>query len=347
MNWFKRYKYAFHYLDSRCYWISPSGVSFGGMSHLKILMDNFDILKLEKYGISEDDLLDANELPSIFKKLEEAGFMRIYLGPGEVYIDLENPAQNTSKLEDIVYQLNPAEIQRVQINSVPAFKLETVLNGEQELRDLVRMNRWAQSNHGAEKDMADMINGMPDDWKKKENREDFVRRLHDVMEQFAVEQKESFLRGEVGILGYNHFVIRPGATELSPEKNITPDSIVIENIERFGDFPVVLVWEGKAREVVPASKFISLRNKDEFSPIVWSAEQNAMVDEYFALLDEYKGTELPIEIKQKLSRIQKEMETLPHRPYLRYAFVDNRWKPGVDTSSIVDRRELVALEELR
>jgi len=185
-----------------------------------------------------------------------------------------------------------------------------------------------------------------------QKKEDFLRELQEVADQFSVEQREKFLSGEWGVLGYNHFIARPGVTEIALNPDTTSDDIIKENINKLGDFPVVLVWEAisddrSPREIVPASKFIIRRASGEFDPIPWTPEQDAIWERYMKLRKDYKGLEMPENIKREIAQIEQKFVNFPSSAYVRKAFVAPSWQSPIDSNVAIDRREIEILETMR
>jgi len=347
-NWFNIYKYAQDYLNKKCYWMSPSNQFYGDSTHTLVLLKNAEELDLEeKYNITIEEILDRGKQLDMYEKLRNANFIRIHIANNGAYIDLENIYSNISRLNDILFKLNPKGVKYIQINNLPTFKLKDFLMEGNSLREYLKETKIAQN----EDDIENIINKLPADWEKQEERDDFVNRLKDVAEQFSIEQRESFLRGEIGVLGYNHFMPRPGRTEISLNPDVTTDEILLECIEKFGDFPILLKWEGgdkAGREIVPASQFVKERRGGEYNPKSWTPQQKEIIDEWMELREMYRGEEMPVEIQQKVNELFEEIEKFPPmKSYVRYAEVFSGWNPPPVVYHTMDKRELEAQEMMR
>lgn len=176
------------------------------------------------------------------------------------------------------------------------------------------------------------------------NRDSIEEELKDIADYFGQELMGKYRSGEYGILGKTHFVVRPG-TEISISPDITPDEIIQENIDKFGDFPVVVVWgiipPGKPpREAMPASEFMRRRRSGEFTPSNEYAAMDQIADEYLSLLQQYEGRkDVPDEVQKRMNYLLDMIMAVPSRPYARKAFVSEDWVSPVD-ELYIDRREL-------
>jgi len=184
---------------------------------------------------------------------------------------------------------------------------------------------------------------------RERDADQFVNNLMDgPVADFQAEMRRDYLTGKSGMLGKEHFIPRPARTEVSINPKITPDEIIEECINKYGDFTIRLKWEGDMPwEEISASEFIARRRTGEFDAATWTDEQMAISDEWIELMSLPEPEKNLPENQKKLQEIDKQMETFAWKPYVRMAEVSATWVPPVDINSLSDYREGEYLAEVQ
>ena len=164
----------------------------------------------------------------------------------------------------------------------------------------------------------------------------FDEEMQQIMQEMQQIIREKHQSGEWGILGKEHFIPRPG-TWISTE---TSDEVTLEAIALYGDFPIVLKWNIKPREIVSASEYLARRRAGEFK-----IPENPMQDRLFEelnYLDSF-GSKAELDnpdIKKRKEQITELISNIKFPDYLREAFVQMDYEPVANyDGNVIDFRQ--------
>jgi len=183
---------------------------------------------------------------------------------------------------------------------------------------------WYKKSQNDDDDILDLSPLLTD--KFEEDLGDVALEMHEII-------KEKMDSGEWGVLGVEHFIPRPG-TWISSE---TPNESIMKAIDLYGDFPVVLKWAIKKREVIPASEYVRRRESGEFDPQETPELLTKLYEERHKL--EALGPKglLNPDIKDRIEQINKQIIKFPTQDYLREVFVHMDFQPMSDyDENVVD-----------
>jgi len=154
----------------------------------------------------------------------------------------------------------------------------------------------------------------------------FDSEMQQVMREMSDIMREKRENGTWGVLGIEHFIPRPG-TWVSSE---TSDQDIMKAIALYGDFPVVLKWNIKPREVVNASEYLQRRRAGEFEPKEWPVMEENLMDERDKLKALGPQGTLNPEIKARINQLNKLIGQFTMDDYLREVFVHMSFEPVVN-----------------
>jgi len=135
------------------------------------------------------------------------------------------------------------------------------------------------------------------------------------------------------ILGVDVFIPRPGV--LLAEN--TPESIISENIERFGDFPITLIWSDKTKNIIYASEYLKLRKQGKFKTPPITDLEREIIDMHEQLSKLNPDDISKPEVQRIIEDLKRKEQILEIPKYLQEAFVSENWNPP---QSIYDLREV-------
>lgn len=137
------------YIENGTYWVDSEGQLHKGMTHAKILSELFPSMNVSNWTIDTIAPINLTGNIDLFElhHFMRHGWVRLYISPPLAFINVDNINKRKEKIEDIIFHLDPKEIDEVFINNYPRFDLSVFLESGENIVDYLGMREHNLKNN--------------------------------------------------------------------------------------------------------------------------------------------------------------------------------------------------------